>query len=163
MGANPSPIGGTWYCLHLDAEERIVQEAGGVITPAQAGMATISNNLTEMLAMVEALERLPLGWSGDVHSDSAVTLGRLFQRWKWTNIPAWLYRRAGDALVRLDLANVRHHLLDGHPTRQQLAAGIGKRGNPCSRWNCYADTRCTELAAAYRDLQREERTCQPVG
>jgi hypothetical protein len=37
-------------------------------------------------------------------------------------------------------------LLDGHPTADQLAAGVGKRGNPVSKWNAACDAECSRQA-----------------
>ena len=40
-------------------------------------------------------------------------------------------------------------LLDGHPTAEQLASGIGKRGHPVSIHNEYCDWLCNEVKTAY--------------
>lgn len=72
---NPSKKGGTWAAKLIQGG-KVVRARGGIITPAQAQMETVSNNLTEMLALVRGLEMLPDDWSGTVYSDSQVTLGR---------------------------------------------------------------------------------------
>lgn len=150
IGANPSRVGGTWsYCLVDAAGERIV-EASGVITPAQAQMPAITNNLTELLALVYGLERLPLGWAGTVYSDSWVSLQRVFLAAKLRNVPHWLVQRLHALQRSGKLAEMKYELLDGHPTRAELLAGIGKRGHPVSTHNVWADEACQKAGRAAR-------------
>jgi ribonuclease HI len=143
---NPSPIGGTW-AARLVEDGQVKRMQGGIITPAQAQMPTISNNLTEMLALVRGLALLPEDWRGTVFSDSQITLGRAFLGWKWTNTPAWLYEEFGKQTTRLVHWDQIHYvLLAGHPTRAQLAAGIGRHGYPVSEHNVWCDKMCQSLA-----------------
>lgn len=146
---NPSSIGGTWAYRILE-DGVVICEKSGVITPAQAKMPTISNNLTEMCALVAGLRALPADWVGTVYSDSQVTLGRVFLSWKWKNIPEWLHKYFQDARARLiHWDQVTWVLLDGHPTRAQLVAGIGKRGHPVSENNKWCDEACQKAAADF--------------
>src|SRR4051812_27988621 len=92
IGANPSPIGGTWAFCIVDAGERITCESG-IITPEQAGLPAITNNLTELLAIVNGREALPWAWSGTIYSDSWVSLQRVFLAAKLANVPPWLVHR----------------------------------------------------------------------
>jgi hypothetical protein len=88
---------------------------------------------------------------GTIYSDSQVTLGRAFLGWKWHNIPLWLYDRFG--FVRKALVNwdkIEWVLLDGHPTKAQLAAGIGKRGHPVDKNNVWCDEMCQSLSAQFQ-------------
>lgn len=140
---NPSPYGATWACVLVDSAGAVLHEAYGVIDD---GMPSYTNNLAEFAAVVQALELLPDGWRGTVYSDSAVTLGRFFAGWKMTGIPLWLIQRGAAARKRLDWQHVAHVLLDGHPTRAQLAAGIGKRGSPVSIHNVTCDALCGRVA-----------------
>lgn len=149
IGVNPSPIGGTWAWCHVDATETRIACDSGVTLPRPT-CPLITNNLTEMIALVRGLSALPEGWSGAVYSDSQITLGRLFEGWKLNNIPLVLARQAQEALRRLDLANTYYVLLDGHPTRAQLLAGAGKRGNPVSEHNVWCDQACGKAAKAYQ-------------
>jgi ribonuclease HI len=154
IGRNPSFDGGTWAWCHINAAgERIKEDSGTVCSYGEAGFASqaVTNNYTEMLALVNGLAALPAGWSGTVYSDSNITLGRLFRGWKWTGIPKWLIERAELALKNLDLPNVKAVLLDGHPTKAQLAAGVGKRGNPVSEHNVWCDKECGRQADKYRE------------
>lgn len=128
IGRNPSTYGGTWAYRRV-TDGYVFEQKSGVITPAIAWMPAITNNLTEMLALMRGLEALPPGWVGVVYSDSQITLGRAFQGWKWKNIPPWLhqaYQRQRARLVNWE--KIQWVLLQGHPTQAELAAGIGTRG-----------------------------------
>lgn len=146
IGANPSPIGGTWaYCL-VDAIGERIRCDSGVITPAEAQLPAITNNLTELLAIVNGREALPYAWTGTIHSDSWVSLQRVFLAAKLKNVPPWLVER----LQRLQrdgwFSGCFWQLLDGHPTKAQLAASVGKRGAPVSIHNVWADAECQRRA-----------------
>jgi hypothetical protein len=65
IGANPSTIGGVWAWCQV-ADGRRGQCASGVITPTGAGLPAITNNLTELYAILEARESLPYAWSGAI-------------------------------------------------------------------------------------------------
>lgn len=146
IGINPSPIGGTWAWCLVDATGKRVCDYSGVITPEQAGLPAITNNLTELLAIVNGREALPYAWSGTICSDSWVSLQRVFLAAKLKNVPPWLI----DRLQKLQrdgwFSGCRWQLLDGHPTKAQLAAGVGKRGAPVSIHNVFCDQECTRLA-----------------
>ncbi len=151
IGSNPSAIGGTfaWRAVHDDKHS--ITESG-VIGADDMG-TNVTNNQTEMYALLRGLSRLPDDWVGTVYSDSQVTLGRAFQGWKWHNIPEWmhkLYREQRRRLVNWD--QIKYVLLDGHPTRAQLAAGIGKRGHPVSEYNVWCDNACREAGERWLDI-----------
>jgi ribonuclease HI len=146
---NPSTIGGTW-AARLLRDDLIVCEVGGAITPAQAKLPAITNNLTEMLAMIRGLQLLPVNWTGTIYSDSQVTLGRVVWGWKWQNIPPWLHKEYQRERRRLaHWEDLTWTLLDGHPTKAQLAAGIGKRGHPVNAHNVWCDKACQAAAAKH--------------
>jgi hypothetical protein len=44
------------------------------------------------------------------------------------------------------LGKVDYRHVDGHPTASQLKLGIGKRGNPVSKWNVMADELCNKAS-----------------
>ena len=154
IGANPSPIGGTWAYVHVDAGGVVVARDSAVVTP-RPSVPLITNNLTEMIALVRALAALPAGWAGHVYSDSQITLGRLFLGWKMQGIPPVLIKQGAAALERLDIPHIRWTLLDGHPTKAQLLAGVGKRGNPVSVHNVTCDQECGRLAREFAALRQE--------
>lgn len=168
IGANPSGIGRTWafkriHVSDFDAGQApVVYSESGVITPRKAGMPSITNNLTEMLALLKGLASLDKDWNGTIYSDSQITLGRAFMGWKWKNIPMWMhaeFQRERARLWRWD--EIKYVLLDGHPTIAQLAAGIGKRGGPVSEHNVWCDQACTAAGQDY--LQRAEQYTVKMG
>lgn len=147
IGRNPSLDGGTWaWCIvHRDDE---VQCGSGIITPAEAGMEVITNNLTELLAIVRLMQHLDDGWDGVIHTDSWITVCRIRNKKPAFNgIPEWLQDELWRHRKRLAYS-VEH--LDGHPTKEQLESGIGKRGNKCSKWNVLCDELCNEEAMKFR-------------
>lgn len=157
IGHNPSLIGGTWaWCQVANGQRGLC--ASGVITPAETGLPMITNNLTELYAILQARESLPYAWSGIIHSDSWVSLQRVFLAAKLNNVPEWLIER----LQRMQrdgwFRGCSWQLLDGHPTKAQLAAGVGKRGNPVSEHNVWADAECTRRAK--QELERSDRVSQ---
>jgi hypothetical protein len=93
IGQNPSPIGGTWAWCMVNADGTRTRHAYGYVTPADLGTPTVSNNHTELLALVLGLEALPAGWAGTVYSDSWVSLQRVFLAAKLANVPPWLVDR----------------------------------------------------------------------
>lgn len=149
IGSNPSTIGGAWAWVQVNALGESATASSGVITPAQAGVMTITNNLTELYAILEARENLPYAWCGTIYSDSWVSLQRVFLGARLKNVPPWLVER----LQRLQrdgwFARCSWQLLDGHPTRAQLAAGVGKRGRQVSKWNVWCDEECGKQARAF--------------
>jgi ribonuclease HI len=149
---NPSPHGGTWAYCWVDAAGARVFEASGVLLPETVapGAEAVSNNDSEFFAVAKALASLPDRWSGPVYTDSRVTICRMRNilagfpvnlSAAWTSHAARLLGRLGP---------ISWVLLDGHPTKAQLAAGIGKRGNPCSAHNVWCDQECGRVAEFLR-------------
>jgi ribonuclease HI len=149
IGANPSSVGGTWaYCLVDAAGHRVLHDSGVVLPTAE--MPQVTNNITEMLAILYGLDQLPADWHGTVYSDSMVALGRIFEGWRCSNVPPFVQDHLYRAWHRMDaFMRIRHVLLDGHPTRDQLARGVGKRGGPVSEHNVYCDQLCRDGAKRY--------------
>lgn len=158
IGPNPSAIGGTWAWCQVNEIGASAVASSGVITPAQACMPVITNNLTELYAILEARESLPYAWHGTIYSDSWVSLQRVFLAAKLNNVPDWLVAR----LQRLQrdgwFADCSWQLLDGHPTKAQLAAGVGKRGHQVSKWNVWCDGACAAAGLAFVATQQKEHS-----
>jgi len=156
IGKNPSPVAGTWAYRHIqaDAETRqfvVVRQYAGIVQPREARMETISNNLTELLALLRGLQTLPADWQGTIYSDSQVTLGRVFEGWKWTRIPGWMHQIYQEQRARLESWNMLQWcLLDGHPTKAELAEGMGHRGHPVSVHNVWCDWACGEVGRRFQ-------------
>lgn len=147
VGRNPSLLAGTWaWCAVNESGERIIERGGFVPSPPGR---PVTNNHTEQIAIVLALEAMPDGWSGLVCSDSMIALGRVFMGWKTKNLPENIKQRATVAMSRL--GNVEPQLLQGHPTKKDLASGIGaKRGFPVSIHNVWCDHECGRQAKIFQ-------------
>lgn len=151
---NPSDIGGTWAWCAVDAEgNRIIERSG--VCPANG--RPITNNHMEQIALTLALEAMPEGWSGIVYSDSMIALGRVFKGWRVKNLPRNIFERSAAAVERL--GKVETVLLQGHPTKADLACGVGKKRKlPVSIHNVWCDKACG--AEAEKFLQgREQEKC----
>ena len=146
IGQNPSLIGGTWAWCLVDASGEMRRHAVGWLTPAELDAEAVTNNHTELLALVLGLEALDADFAGTVYSDSWVSLQRVFLAAKLNNVPQWLVERLQILQKSGRLANLDYTLLDGHPTRAQIEAGIGKRGHPVSKWNVWCDQQCSAIA-----------------
>ena len=142
VGANPSLIGGTWAWCAVDENDNRVLEASGFV---EANSHPISNNYTEFLALLNALEAMQPNWSGLVYCDSQLTLGRFFHGWRNRNIPDEFVFRAQKAVNRL--GKVTPVLLSGHPSKGELKGGLSKSGRPVSHHNVYVDKLCSEAAS----------------
>lgn len=144
IGKNPSTKGGTWaWCLVHDS--RIVLHDSGVITPADFGQGTISNNDAELYAALRALDNSTKASS--LWTDSYVTLCRLTGGGNLNTLPKEIqdWVRAIRKRNRIPI-----QLLSGHPTKKELLAGIGKGKRPVSIWNVWCDRKCTEHARAFQ-------------
>jgi ribonuclease HI len=154
IGASRSEIGGMYAWCHVDAADRRIAHDSGLVLPHEVDLPTVTNNLTEFIALLQAMEALPAGWRGTVHSDSWITLQRFFRGAKLNGIPQPLITRLRALHQRFAMAQMPYVLLDGHPTREQLATGIGKRGNPVSQHNVWCDRACGKVGREYADAQR---------
>jgi hypothetical protein len=145
IGRNPSRRGGTWAWRHIDRKGFLLRMGSGVVRPEDAGMPTITNNLTELLAALEGMALLPDGWAGAIWTDSNVTLLRLRGGKKFNGIPTVMVERTKSELARLGLFQAK--LLGGHPTENELFLGRKlKSGLPVDWQNVYCDRECTRLA-----------------
>ena len=153
IGSNPSKAGGTW-AFRVIQDGKVTNQYSGIVTPEQMGLPYITNNLTEMRAVVRGLLTVSYihpDFAGTVYSDSMVTLGRIFCGWKWSGIPPVLRNEFNEARAGLkQWEKIRWVLLDGHPTHAHLAAGIGKHGHAVSLHNVWCDKECGRLAAQYK-------------
>lgn len=149
---NPSPHGGTWAWVAINSAGAPVAAASGILAAPPDG--SVGNNLAELVAALEALTLMPDGWAGTLYSDSQNTLGRLGRLpgqavgWALNGVPADVRAWLQTQLARL--GPFPGVLLQGHPTRADLAAGVGsKRGLPVSEWNVWCDEACQREARQY--------------
>jgi len=143
-----SVYGGTWAYVLVNQYDQIVSSAGGIVYPNMYDVKGITNNVSEMYAMWKLLGQMPDRWSGDIYTDSMITAGRLFLEYGWRGVPSDL--RTGTMAQRRRLGRVTFHLLDGHPTTQELINGVGSRGHPVSIFNVMCDDLCNEFSAKFK-------------
>lgn len=160
---NPSPVGGTYaYCLVKNGKR--IWERAGMISQAESDCPAVTNNLTEMLAVLYGLHCLPEDWTGTVFSDSQITIGRLSMGWKWKNIPRWVhsvFKNVRGLMVNFE--KISFVLLDGHPTKAQLELGVGRHGYPVSEHNVWCDQACGEVARTFIDKNEVLQICRRNG
>lgn len=164
LSQNPSDVGGMWaWCgvdriderplvkgmltggVNVDAE--LVTSDSGIVLATPSKLVT--NNIVEMIAVVKALEAVPPGWSGNLYSDSEVTLGRVLYGHALRGLPPNVVERFHKAIMRV--GPIKGVLLQGHPTKQDLLDGFGrKRGYPVSKWNVFVDNECNKRADEHK-------------
>lgn len=146
IGVNPSSIGGTWAWVWIKRGQ-VINQGEGVVTPEELGVSTVTNNVTELLAAVKALQSVPPGWDGTLFTDSRVTLLRITTSYRFAGVPDFL--KQATLFLRRE-RNYMVQLIGGHPTRKELAEGRRARnGLPVSPWNVLCDETCTKLAKDY--------------
>ena len=151
VGRNPSPIGGTYAWCRVENGERVAERVRGIL-PSDLGVPCVSNNNSELAALLDGLESLPEEWDGRVNSDSQVALGWVFLGWSQDKVPATLRERLNAMRQSGRLAGLRWRLLQGHPTKADLACGIGKKRTlPVSEHNVWCDQACQAHAKAMLD------------
>lgn len=152
---NPSIFGGTWAWVLVDGEDS-VDSGAGVITPQEMGTLSVTNNQTELLAVVKGLGAIYDDEIVQICSDSDVTLGRLFRNSPFVNIPKWMVKKLEQEKRRLqNFSKFTYTLMDGHPTQEQLRTGKGKNGNVTSEWNVRCDQKCQLAAKTFLESLNE--------
>lgn len=142
---NPSTYGGTWAYVFVENGQIIKQESGFV--PCPDGKV-ITNNLTEQIAIIKALEFLGAGTHAVIYSDSQTALGRTFDNWRRKNLPKNVCDRL-DAVIIKHKGFITGTLVKGHATKKEISEGISKKGLPTSKYNTIVDELCGEEAKKY--------------
>lgn len=139
--------GGTWAWCGVDEDGFRVQWDSGFV-PQPSPDRPVTNNHTEQIAIVKALEAMPKNWSGLVYSDSKIALGRVFRGYRTKNLPQNIIDRTLEAYKNAGIIEPVH--LQGHPTREDLENGIGKKRNlEVSIHNVWCDLECERQREAY--------------
>lgn len=102
---NPSKKGGAWAYVILNSVG-LLESKYGIVE------GNVTNNLMEFIALYEVIKSLPEGWSGEIVSDSKITLGRIFYGWKCNGLPEDLVKDCRNQLKRLGIVFPRH--VKGH-------------------------------------------------
>jgi ribonuclease HI len=151
---------GTWACCLVKGVE-VLKTWSGVVLPEDYPDCEISNNVTELMALVQGLTLLPWDWRGTIWSDSKITLGRVFLGWHVTNIPGDLLNSLENQKARLvHWDQIHYGLVDGHPTQDQLSSGFGKRGHPVSKFNAMCDRACKRQSDVFLRKEKEQKQLQ---
>lgn len=151
--ANPSVLGGTWAWVQVGLTGERIKHDSGVVVPSQVGLPKITNNLTELLAVLEAVAHLPDGWRGEILTDSQVTLRRIDRSRNpaMNGIPEKMVKRVREMKARLGVYGVT--LLAGHPTQDDLKRGRKQKGawsHPVSAHNVYCDWLCNQQSIGFQ-------------
>ncbi len=139
----------------------------GIILPKDVNLDVITNNLTEMLAVLRGLYSMPEKWHGYVCSDSKVTLDRVFVIREvkdpvvWKGIPSRMTKMYKFVTEKVDWSSCQRIQLAGHPTRQELIAGH-KEGVRVSKWNVACDWICKSLSKEYMETRDEAKSIRDV-
>ena len=156
ISRNPSKLGGTWCYVWVDAKGNQLQYSRGIVTPEEAGLDSITNNYTELLAVVKALQSVNKDWRGVLYTDSKVTLTRVTVGHSFKAIPN---------AMRLEVLSLRRgrgwqvSLLGGHPTKDELKQGFKRKNKlPVSKWNVFCDEQCKQLAKEFVSGKSYKRT-----
>ena len=143
-GANPSTIGGCWAWVLVSVGGKKLRSASGFVSPDCFGVPKITNNVTELLAAVQALEAVPSYWDGILYTDSMITLYRLTSaNPSFNGVPKKLINRV---MILRDGRNWKVKHVAGHPTLREIQDGVNSRGQPVSKWNRACDLQCRRIA-----------------
>jgi ribonuclease HI len=147
-GRNPSRIGGVWAWCYVK-EDSFVTAGSGYVQPEDIKLPVVTNNMTELYAMLQAFEDLPPGWKGTVVTDSLNTLRRFRESdsQSFKGVPHELRQRVRD--VRRKFPDVGFLLVAGHASQQDLRVGY-KEGLPVSKWNVWCDKQCWKEKDRFR-------------
>ena len=147
IGKNPSERGGTWGFVVVK-DGKAIYELSGILRPIDISLPVVTNNMTELWAIMSALE-WSNAWTPTIYTDSIISFYRLTKKKaKWAGIP-------NDIRERFVAARSRHALpvkavhLKGHPTKAMLASGRCPKGTPVSKWNVRADDLCNAEARRF--------------
>jgi hypothetical protein len=137
----------------VDVDDEVLAEDAGLLLPHHLDVKRITNNDSELYALVRALEACPDGADVSAYSDSQCTLMRMARiargQAPTKTMNQELYDRAEAALSRLGEVCFVH--VKGHPTRSDLERGRTSKGRLVSRHQVRCDDLCTEKAQEYMD------------
>lgn len=161
MGRNPSPLGGMWAFCAVDIRDVLIHGDGHVITPAEVELDYVENNVSELFAVVKALEWAPVGPAFTIWTDSLNTLRRVIDpiNARMNGVCDSLHQRLIAAVQRHG-GTLPHQRLDvrlcaGHPTKAELDAGRKAKNNlPVSQWNVWCDKRCNDVREIHEAAMR---------
>lgn len=150
--SNPSKIGGTIAFTFVKNNQRTFSYAR-VWTPKQLKVDRVTNNQTELWALIVGLQYTAFDDVLHIYSDSEITLGRVFMGYAMRNIPEWMQKELNKQKRRLaNWDKFKWTLLAGHPTKPELDSGLKNSKEwvlPVSEFNVWCDSQCQRVAAEY--------------
>lgn len=160
LSKNPSPLGCVAAFVAIRGGVAIEQMAWRMDC-GQLGLAEVTSNTAELLAAIFALRWVGIeepGWAGSLYTDSEVTATRLRRslaglKPKMGGVSRTVQGWLSLAMQRVGKFSVTE--LAGHPTREELEAGVNKYGFPVSRWNVLADKLCNRV-------KKREKISEPL-
>lgn len=154
IGSNPSAIGGTVaFCMQFSGAGQL--KYARAFSAKQLKVDEVTNNQTELYAVILGLGYLFEEEIACIYSDSEITLGRLFKGYAMKNIPEFMVNKLSKERKRLiNWHRFQSILLKGHPTWMELNNGISKTGRPVHSLNKWCDEQCSKKAHEY--LQRRK-------
>ena len=156
VGRNPAQVG-TWAWIattqSLDGPEVEVASDAGLLHCTRLGAARITNNNSEIWALLQGVTRT--GTLPDlILTDSRTAMGMVAGWYSTKSQPADLAERVEFVRARFPAlsSDSTWRLLQGHPTKEDLIAGVGKKRKlPVSAWNQLCDQRCNEVRRLYEE------------
>lgn len=151
ISKNPSPYGGTWAWVLVRDDKEIIRKSGYIIqTERYFPSGVVTNNQTELFAIIQGLHVLMDDDVVEICSDSNVSLGRVFRGSSFNNIPTWMMGALSIQQMRLSRWNeFSYTLIGGHPQKASLKKGTNAKGQPVSKWNVLCDQMCHDEADNY--------------
>lgn len=142
VGSNPSSIGGTVAFYIIGQKNEVLSNYSSFLHPNFMGSDKVTNNQTELWALLLGLAHLKPDQIAHVYCDSEISLGRVFKNYAMANIPKFMFYVLMHIKRMENFKKLEYTLLSGHPTKRQLELGTGKGGRPVSEWNVNCDRDC---------------------
>lgn len=149
---NPSPIGGSWAYAAVGEDGEVSHYDSGFVRPEEFDLSTVSANLVEFIALLKAFQCVRPGWSGTAYTDSKVSWER-FRKPQTAGMRGVPDSLREEMQKTMQLIGDSHQiiLLEGHPTKAELQRGVGKGGQPVSRFNVFVDKLCRQQALTAKE------------
>lgn len=149
LGMNPSRYGGMIACRLIEADGEAVFSLSRLVFPAEIGLPKVTNNVTELMAVLLGMDQLPDHWSGCILTDSQVTYYRIHPRKKskFSGVPVPIIQQLDRHKSRLGRYQIE--LVKGHPQAEDLRRGTDRLGRKVHADQHWCDEECNRLAEAF--------------
>lgn len=165
-GMIPSADAGTYAYCYVDAGGARIYEQAGYTFPSveqsrykvqYIDTGRVTSPISELVALCSAMEDLPItAQPVTVYCDCENALQWVFGNNRMKAVTLDLQFRVLEVKKRLSvfppIEDIRYVVLDGHPSKNQIETGIGKRGNPVSIHNVWCDDNCNIMRREYEEF-----------